>query len=118
MGEKRKWLVEKYGYDVKNAAHLIRLLRMGIEFLTTGKMIVYRPDAFELLEIKTGKWSLDKVKNTAERMFEEAKEARDNSPLPEEPSRAMANRIVESMVYRKLLQRADTQPSHCETNAL
>ena len=27
MGEKRRGLVEKYGYDTKNAAHLIRLLR-------------------------------------------------------------------------------------------
>lgn len=33
MGEKRKAMVRKYQYDVKNAAHLIRLLRMGAEFL-------------------------------------------------------------------------------------
>jgi len=30
MGDKRKKLVSKYGYDCKNAAHLIRLLNMGI----------------------------------------------------------------------------------------
>jgi len=29
MGEKRKALVKKFGYDVKHASHLIRLLRMG-----------------------------------------------------------------------------------------
>jgi len=34
LGDKRKQLVLKHGYDAKNAAHLIRLLRMGIEFLT------------------------------------------------------------------------------------
>ena len=33
MGAKRKELVAKHGYDTKNAAHLIRLLRMGIEFM-------------------------------------------------------------------------------------
>ena len=29
MGEKRKQLVERFGFDTKNAAHLIRILRMG-----------------------------------------------------------------------------------------
>lgn len=33
MGEKRKRLVRKFGYDTKNACHLIRLLKMGIEFI-------------------------------------------------------------------------------------
>ncbi len=33
MGDKRKQLVDKYGFDTKNAQHLIRLLRQGIEFL-------------------------------------------------------------------------------------
>jgi uncharacterized protein len=31
MGAKRKQLVEQFGFDCKNAAHLIRILRMGIE---------------------------------------------------------------------------------------
>src|SRR5690606_28167721 len=42
MGEKRKRLVEKYGYDCKAASHLIRLLRQGQEFLKTGKLQVVR----------------------------------------------------------------------------
>jgi len=52
MGAKRKSLVEKFGYDTKNAAHLILLLRMGIEFLSVGVLHVKRHDAQELLEIK------------------------------------------------------------------
>ena len=39
MGAKRKELVDKFGYDVKNACHLIRLLNMGYEFLLTGSPI-------------------------------------------------------------------------------
>ena len=64
MGEKRKALVDERGYDSKNAAHLIRLLRMGIEFLYDGKLYVDRGsmDAEELLEIKAGKWTLKQVK--------------------------------------------------------
>jgi DNA relaxase NicK len=44
MGKKRRELVVRVGYDAKNAAHLIRLLRMGIEFLTEGTLYVERAD--------------------------------------------------------------------------
>jgi len=107
MGEKRKRLVEKYGYDVKNAAHLIRLLRMGCEFLNTGKMEVFRSDAEELLEIKTGEWSIEKVKSHAEYLFAAAKVARDKSVLQECPDKKVASKIVESIIYRKILERMD-----------
>jgi hypothetical protein len=56
MGKKRRELVMRVGYDSKNAAHLIRLLRMGIEFLTEGALHVERADGPELLEIKRGGW--------------------------------------------------------------
>jgi len=105
MGEKRKALVDKYGHDVKNAAHLIRLLRMGIEFLETSKMEVFRSDAEELLEIKTGKWSIEKVKSHAERLFERAKVVRDKSNLPEFPNREIADELVKAIIYRKVMER-------------
>jgi uncharacterized protein len=58
MGEKRKNMVRRYQYDVKNAAHLIRLLRMGAEFVETGTLQVYRThDADELKRIKRGGWT-------------------------------------------------------------
>lgn len=82
MGEKRRKLVEKYGYDTKNAAHLIRLLRMGIEFLNEGVLHVLRNDAPMLLEIKHGGWSLEKVKEEAERLFKLIDEAYVRSELP------------------------------------
>ncbi len=82
MGEKRKQLVQKYGYDVKNAAHLIRLLRMGIEFMTEGELHVKRQDATQLLEIKNGEWTLEKVKAEADRLFVLAEESYIRSTLP------------------------------------
>lgn len=87
MGPKRRKLVRKFGYDVKNASHLIRLLRQSIEFLNTGTMLVDRTDidAEELISIKSGKWKLEKVKKEAERLFQQAKNARDKSFLPEKP---------------------------------
>jgi predicted nucleotidyltransferase len=62
----RAELEEKYGYDCKHAMHLIRLLRMGIEILETGKVVVLRPDRNELLDIRNGKWDYDKLVSYAE----------------------------------------------------
>jgi predicted nucleotidyltransferase len=86
MGEKRKSLIKKFGYDVKNAAHLIRILKMGIEFLATGELNVFRADASVLLEIKRGEWSLDQVKNEANRLFKVAEDALVHSHLQEKPN--------------------------------
>jgi predicted nucleotidyltransferase len=85
MGAKRKKLVEQFGYDCKNAAHLIRLLRMGIEFLKDGELYVKREDAPQLLAIKRGEWPLARVKEEAERLFKMAEEVYVKSTLPKGP---------------------------------
>ncbi len=100
MGAKRKRLVEKYGYDTKNAAHLVRLLRMGIEFLRDGELTVDRGgyDANELLAIKHGEWSLERVKEEAERLFRRAEDAMDRSTLPPRPNMDRVNRLCVDVV--------------------
>jgi hypothetical protein len=103
MGEKRKAMVRKYQYDVKNAAHLIRLLRMGTEILETGQLQVYRTaDADELKVIKRGGWTLDQVKAEAERLFAGVEAARARSPLPASPDQPAANRLLMEL-HRTLL---------------
>ena len=93
MGEKRKAMVRKYQYDVKNAAHLIRLLRMGTEFITTRTLQVYRTsDADELKVIKRGGWTLDQAE--AERLFGRGDAARARSPLPAEPDVRAADELL------------------------
>lgn len=59
----RRALEEKSGYDTKHASHLVRLMRMGYEILTEGKVLVNRNgvDAEELLAVKNGAWSFDQV---------------------------------------------------------
>jgi len=98
MGEKRRALVEQHGYDTKNAAHLIRLLRMGIEFLRDGELQVERPDAPELLAIKHGEWTLDRIKSEAERLFARAEDAFDRSTLPVKPDRNAINDLAVAVV--------------------
>lgn len=98
MGEKRKNLVKEFGYDTKNAAHLIRLLNMGIEFLTEGNLYIKRKDSQYLLEIKRGKYSLDYIKKESENLFKLAKEAYIKSSLPDKPDR----KKVESLLIKLL----------------
>jgi uncharacterized protein len=101
MGEKRKGLVEKYGYDCKNAAHLIRLLRMGIEFLTEGVLYVERRnDATQLLEIKRGEWTLDQVKSEAEHLFRLCEEAYIRSPLKAQPDTDIIDKTCKGILSR------------------
>jgi len=98
MGAKRRELVRRVGYDAKNAAHLIRLLRMGIEFLVEGDLHVERNDAEQLLEIKRGEWSLDRVKEESERLFRLAEEAYVRSSLPAKPDTEKAEGLCMEIV--------------------
>jgi predicted nucleotidyltransferase len=86
MGEKRKRLVEKYGYDVKNAAHLVRLLRMACEAFEEGQLNVRRHDASELIAIKSGQWPLRRVQEEAAELLNRADSALTGTQLPEYPN--------------------------------
>lgn len=95
MGEKRKSLVRKHGYDSKNAAHMIRLLRMGAEYLQSGEMHVFRThDAEQLREIKRGEWSLTEVQHLASNLFTQCDYAYQYSTLPEYPDFYTANELL------------------------
>lgn len=104
MGEKRKTLVEKFGYDTKNAAHCIRLLRMCCEFLTTHRMQVDRSqlDGPELLDIKFGRWTLEQIKDEARRLFLRAETLYDRCTLPEEVNKAEIDSILQSLLIDHL----------------
>lgn len=103
MGAKRKELFLKFGYDTKNAAHLIRLLRMCKEFLTTGEFQVLRNDAQNLLEIKQGAWSLEQVKRESDKLFIECEEAYIASKLPERTDPKAANKLCMEIMEMKFL---------------
>jgi predicted nucleotidyltransferase len=100
MGNKRKKLVDRYGFDTKMASHAIRLLRMGIEYLETGKMEVYRiSDAKELIDIKLGKWSKKEVLSCSTDLFIKAKKIYEKSPLPTEPNYKSINDLVSNILF-------------------
>jgi hypothetical protein len=98
LGDKRKNLVLAHGYDAKNAAHCIRLLRMASEYLRTGELTVFRPDAEERLEIKRGQWELSRVKAHADELFGLMDEALNTSPLPDGPDTESAEALLVSVL--------------------
>lgn len=105
MGEKRKALVDQFGYDTKNASHLIRILRQGIGFMRTGELEVYRSDAEELLAIKRGFYSFDEVRAIASELDARLLKAGEESPLPESPDGEAINKLAVHMHYLQELRR-------------
>lgn len=96
--EDRAKLEAQYGYDVKHAMHLVRLLRMCREILTEGRVIVKRHDAKELLEVRNGMWTYDRLMTWAEREDQELTELMATSALPPHPSRKALDRLCCDLV--------------------
>ena len=107
----RATLEAEYGYDVKHAAHLVRLLRMGREILTTGRVHVWRGasdggpgDAEELRAIRNGAWDYDALVAWAEQedaaletLVREKKYV-----VPKAPDRAAIDALCVSIVRASL----------------
>lgn len=94
----RAELEAKYSFDVKHAMHLVRLLRMCGEILETGRVIVRRPDAEELLSIRNGAWTYDQLIEWAEREDARLRELASASKLPKVPDIAEIERRTVEIV--------------------
>jgi len=80
--EVRSALEEQFGFDCKHAMHLIRLLKMGKEALTDEIVLVKRPDAQELLDIRHGKFTYEEIVQYAEQLDAEVKALYETTSLP------------------------------------
>lgn len=103
---KRAVLESKFGYDLKHATQLVRLLRVGKEILETGKLQVKRTDdREELMEIKTGKWSYEKLVEYADKIEDEVKESYKNSKLSNQPDINYLDSLCIQLIERALSQK-------------
>lgn len=95
MGTKREGLLKDYGYDIKNAAHCIRLLHMGVHLARHGELIVrLSGEVFdEVMAVKSGGRSFEFVQRRAEELFREFDGVKDTSPLPDKVDRAFSDRV-------------------------
>lgn len=84
-GAGRTELVEKYGYDTKQAMHTIRLLQCCIEILTTGFYYTYRPNREELLDIRSGKYTFDEIIEQIEDLDKQVQYLFEHSSLKAKP---------------------------------
>lgn len=96
MGEKRKRLLAEYGYDIKNAAHCIRLFFTAITLARTGRLQVKLTgdDLQTALEIKRGEWTLDEVNRLASTLEVEFRATKVLSDLPEQPDPVAVDRVL------------------------
>jgi uncharacterized protein len=92
----RPELEQRFGYDVKAAMHVLRLLHEGIEFVSEGWVTLPRPEAerAELLAVRRGEWSSDRVIAEAGRLFSELDCAVQRSPLPERVDASAVQRLI------------------------
>lgn len=87
--KKRAVLEEKIGYDSKHAMHLLRLMSMGYEILTTGKVNVDRTDidAEFLKEVRFGNYKFEEIEGLSNKISSKIHDAYESSTLQESPNR-------------------------------
>lgn len=91
----RAKLEELFKYDCKHGMHLIRLLKMGIEILKEGKVIVKRiEDKEELMGIRNGKMSYEELVRYAESLMNDLETAYQKSDLPEQVNYKKIDRFL------------------------
>lgn len=91
--KKRATLEAKFGYDTKHASHLVRIMRMGKEILSTGEVIVFRPDRDELKAIRNGAWSYEQIEEYANSAEKEILTLSETSSLPDKPDRNFLDKL-------------------------
>ena len=93
----QRWVdVEGHGQkiDGKNMGHCIRLINMSKEIARGEGIIVKRPEAKYLLDIRHGKVDLDSLITEAEASIKEMDELFDNSDLPKSVDPELVNTLL------------------------
>ena len=97
---KRADLEAKFGYDTKHAMHLVRLMRMGVEYLKEGTLHVDRIgiDAEELKEIRNGSWSFEQLEEYAKSQDKLFDDLYKKSTLQKSPDRESIHELCVEIV--------------------
>lgn len=91
----RASLEEKFHFDTKHASHLVRLMRTGMEALSTGTINVDRTgiDAEELKAIRRGAWTFERIEEFATESDKELNKLYQDSKLPRGPKEELIHDI-------------------------
>ncbi|KKM25631.1 hypothetical protein LCGC14_1593030 [marine sediment metagenome] len=99
---KRKERREQFGYDTKNALHLIRLLTMGYEILTEYVVNVWREDRDYLKAILEGKYDFKYISEIAEKKFELLEQTYVTSDLPNVVNYEKISELLKGILLAKI----------------
>ena len=89
LGAKRKELIVKYGYSVKNATQCLRLLWQGTQLALTGQVHVFIEDEAkraEMIAVKTGQVPINEYILLREKYLEEFEKSVRQPKLPHSPN--------------------------------
>ena len=86
-GQPRRGLVDKFGFDVKYAMHMLRLGIQGVELLSTGRLTlpIAEPERAWLFGVRQGKESIDICLTRAGELEKELRDLVTTSPIRDEP---------------------------------
>jgi hypothetical protein len=90
----RQELVSKYGYDTKFASHLIRLLKEGVELLSTGDLKFPLVWKGLLKDIRYGKYSMNDVLSMADVIEKEVEGLAETTELPTKSNWKLVEKFV------------------------
>ncbi len=110
-GYGRASTILKYGYDIKNAYHVVRLLNEIEQILTTGDLDI-RQNREQLKSIRDGKWTYEQVVEYFESKEKELEKVKSESTLRESVDRdAIRALLIECLEihYGKLDKEVVTQ---------
>ncbi len=90
----RPELVERYGFDVKFAGHMVRLGVQGVELLETGRMTLPMPDPWRtwIRELRQGQHTQQDAIDAAADLEARLEVLTRTADLPEHPDTERANR--------------------------
>jgi uncharacterized protein len=100
--EARAELERRHGYDTKHAMHLVRLMRTGLEALTTGELAVRRADAEELVAIREGAMSFDALLAHARSLSAAMAEAAETTSLPADVDKDFVDSLALEIIRARL----------------
>ncbi len=101
----RAALEAQHGYDTKHGAHLVRLLRMGLEIARDGQCLVWRDghDGEELRGIRDGAWSYDRMLEWAAERTAELRQLKPGDlAVPARPDHAAIDSLCIELVEQTL----------------
>lgn len=95
-----RWVdVQEHGQkiDGKNMLHCMRLIDMSLEIAEGKGIVVRRPNAKELLDIRKGKVDLDTLIKTAEEKIEKMDELFEKSNLPDKVDHKFIDKLTKKI---------------------